>query len=211
MRGLLYVLAALTLVNRAAAQASTTHLPPAIEASVNRIVDSARTRGLPTDPLLAKAAEGVLKGADSTRILDAVRGLARDLGVARQSLGGCASTAGVVAAASLVHAGVTPVQLAQLSKAAGDCRTSGRLVMPFVVLADLVARQVSADVAVSSIESLVSHGAQDAQFTDLRTAVERDIASGQRPDAAAQVRSAAVLRTLEPRPALRPPLSPSSS
>jgi len=209
MRNLLCTLVAVALASRAAAQAGAQRLPPAIEASVNRIADSARARGLPTDPLFAKAAEGVLKDADSTRILDAVRGLARDLGVARQSLGSCASSAVLTAAASALHAGVTTAQLTQLSKAAGDCRTSDRLVMPFVVLADLVARKVSADVAVSSIESLVSHGAPDAQFADLRTAVERDIASGQRPDAAAQVRSAAVLRTLEPRPAPRPPASPS--
>jgi hypothetical protein len=77
--------------------------------------------------------------------------------------------------------------------------------MPFTVLADLVARHVSTDVALSSIETLVERGAPDAQFATLRTAIERDIASGMRPDAAMQTRSAAVLRTLEPRPAPRPP------
>jgi len=180
-------------------------LPPAAEAAVNRIADSARTRGLPTDPLFAKVAEGLLKNADPTRIVDAVRGLARELDVARQALGASASSAELVAAASVLHVGVTPPQLKHLSEAGAERGTPNRLVMPFTVLADLVARHVSTDVAISSIETLVARGAPDAQFANLRTAIERDIASGTRPDVAAQTRSAAVLRTLEPRPGSRPP------
>jgi hypothetical protein len=212
MRRILGALVCIAIASVAGAQAGTSSdaasapkLPPAVEAAVNRIADSARTRGLPTDPLYAKAAEGVLKGADASRILDAVRGLAHDLDGARQALGTAASTAELVAAASLLHAGMTPAQLTRLTRAAGDRPNPDQLVMPFVVLADLVARHVSADVALSSIESLVSRGAPDAQFANLRVAVERDIASGQRPDAAVQTRSAAVLRTLEPRPGARPP------
>ena len=180
-------------------------LPPAAEAAVNRIADSARTRGLPTDPLFAKVAEGLLKNAEPARIVDAVRGLARELDIARQSLGTGASSAELVAAASVLHVGVTPPQLKNLSEVGGDRGTPNRLVMPFTVLADLVARHVSTDVAISSIETLVARGAPDAQFATLRTAIERDIASGTRPDVAMQTRSAAVLRTLEPRPASRPP------
>lgn len=180
-------------------------LPPAAEAAVNRIADSTRTRGLPTDPLFAKVAEGLLKNADPSRIVDAVRSLARELDVARQSLGAGASSAELVAAASLLHVGVTPPQLKHLSEVGAEHGTPNRLVMPFTVLADLVARHVSTDVALSSIETLVARGAPDAQFANLRTAIERDIASGTRPDAAAQARSAAVLRTLEPRPTSRPP------
>ena len=183
----------------------TPKLPPAAEAAVNRIADSARTRGLPTDPLFAKVAEGLLKGADPSRIVDAVRGLSRELDVARQSLGTGASNAELVAAASVLHVGVTPAQLKRLSEVGTERGTPNRLVMPFTVLADLVARHVSTDVAISSIETLVERGAPDAQFASLRTAIERDIASGTRPDVAAQTRSAAVLRTLEPRPAPRPP------
>jgi hypothetical protein len=185
--------------------ASSPRLPAAVEAAVNRIADSARARGLPTDPLFAKAAEGALKGADAERILDSVRGLVRNMDVARDALGSCASSAELVAAASALYVGVKPSQLAHMVQTAGNCGTSGRLVMPLVVLADLVSRHVSADVAVSSLETLVARGAPDGQFETLRAAVERDIASGQRPDAAAQTRSAAVLRSLEPRPLPRPP------
>jgi len=197
--------ASIASVARAQTAASSPRLPAAVEAAVNRVADSARARGLPTEPLFAKAAEGALKGADPTRIVDAVRGLARELDVARQSLGNGVSSAELVAAASSLHAGVTPSQLTHLARVADERGTSDRLVMPFVVLADLVARHVTADIAVSSIETLVARGAPDAQFASLRAAIERDIASGERPDAAAQVRSAAVLRTLEPRSMPRPP------
>jgi hypothetical protein len=176
-----------------------------VEAAVNRIADSARARGLPTDPLYAKAAEGTLKGADATRILDAVRRLSSELGDASTLLGDGATSAELVAGASALHAGVAPSQVTRLVRAARDRTSSGTLVMPLVVLADLVARRVSVDVAVTSIETMVERGAPDAQFASLRSAIERDIAGGARPDAAAQVRSAAVLRSLEPRPAPRPP------
>jgi len=206
MKCLATLAVALAAVARAqTGAANPPRLPAAVEAAVSRIADSARARGLPTEPLYAKAAEGVLKGADATRIIDAVRGLSHELDVARESLGSCASSAELVAAASALHAGVSASKLAHLMQTANTCGTPGRLVMPFFVLADLVARQVSADVAVSSIETLVARGAPDAQFANLRAAIERDIASGERPDAAARSRSAAVLRTLEPRPLPRPP------
>jgi len=182
-------------------------LAPGVELAVNRLADSARRRGLPSDPLFAKAAEGALKGADSTRIVDVVRRLLGELGVARSALPASAESAELVAAASALHAGVTPAQLARVARIEGGVERSrsDRLVMPLVVLADLVARRVSADVAVSSIEPLLAREAPDAEFANLRTAIERDIANGSSPDAATRARSAAVVRTLEGRGGGHPP------
>jgi hypothetical protein len=181
---------------------------PGVESVMNRLADSARTRGLPTEPLLAKAAEGRLKGADSTRIVDAVRGLIRELDVAKTTLCPNATGPELTAAASALHAGVTPAQLGRVGRV-GTCAESGarppRLVMPLVVLADLVARRVSTELAVSSLETLVSRGAPDAQFASLRTAIERDISNGDAPDAAMRRRSATVLRSLDPQSVARPP------
>ncbi len=179
-------------------------LPANVEIMINRLVDSARTRGLPTDPLVAKAAEGALKGADSTRIVNAVRRLLDELEVARTTLGPSSASAELVAAASALHAGVTPSQLAHVAQLSGSPK-SDRLVMPLVVLADLVARRVSADVAVSSLETLLSRAAPDAEFASLRAAIERDIANGTSPDAAMRARSAAVARTLDAKTGVRPP------
>jgi hypothetical protein len=180
-----------------------------VEIVVNRLVDSARSRGLPAEPLLSKAAEGALKGADSTRIVNAVRRLVDELEVARTTLGPISPSAELIAAASALHAGVTPSQLAHVAQlgggAGGSSAKSDRLVMPLVVLADLVARRVSANVAVSSLESLLSRAAPDAEFASLRAAIERDIANGTSPDAAMRARSAAVARTLDAKTGVRPP------
>src|SRR5262249_48284868 len=121
---------------QAGTSGETPKLPPAAEAAVKPIADSARPRGPPTDPLFAKGAEGLLKNADPSRIVDAVRGLARELDGARQSLGSGASTAELVAAASLLHVGVTPSQLKHLSEVGSEHGAPNRLVMPFTVLAD---------------------------------------------------------------------------
>jgi hypothetical protein len=78
--------------------------------------------------------------------------------------------------------------------------------MPLVVLADLVARRVSTDVAVASLETLLARAAPDAEYATLRTAIERDIANGKSPDAAMRAQSAAVVRTLDAKAGgVRPP------
>lgn len=188
------LLAAIWLPMRAAAQQP--RLSPTLTASVDRLADSARALGLPTDPLYAKAAEGTLKGADEARIMDAVRRLARELGDARTALGAGTTPPELVAGASALHAGVAPGLLHRLAAAQGGRGASGRLVMPLVVLADMVARHVTPDVAISSLEPLVERGAPDADLSTLRSSVERDIAGGQAPDQAMRARSAAVLRAM---------------
>ncbi len=187
---------------------SPPHLPANVQTVVDRLVDSARARGLPTEPLVSKAAEGVFKGADSARVVNAVRRLVGELEAARGQLGSKAGDPELVAAASALHAGVTPAQLAHVVQIGadrdGDTRSS-RLVMPLVVLADLVARRVSTDVAVSALEPLLTRRAPDADFARMRVAVERDIAGGASPDAAMRTQSAAVVRSLDARGGARPP------
>src|SRR5690242_13383161 len=52
------------------------------------ILDSAGTAGLPTQPLISKAQEGLAKKADGRRIVEAVRKLFNQLKVAHSVLGG---------------------------------------------------------------------------------------------------------------------------
>ena len=176
--------------------ASTPQLVPSLKAAVERLADSVRASGLPTDPLFAKAAEGTLKGADEQRVMIAVRRLARELSEAKAALGDGATGAELEAGASALHAGVAQDLVARLGRSAKERGSPGRLVMPLVTLADLVARNVSAQAAVTSIETLMSRGAGDAQLANLRSDVERDIAAGERPDAAVQRRSASIARGL---------------
>lgn len=183
---------------QSASPAGAPQLTPSLKAAVERIADSARTLGLPTDPLFAKAAEGTLKGADEQRVMIAVRRLARELSDAKAALGDGATGAELEAGASALHAGVAPDLVARLGRVAKDRATPGRLVMPLVTLADMVARNVSARAAVASIETLINRGAGDAQLAGLRSDVERDIAAGERPDVAVERRSASIARRLPP-------------
>jgi len=190
----------LALGAQGASSSGAPQLAPSLKASVDRLADSVRMLGVPTDPLFAKAAEGTLKGADEQRVMIAVRRLARELSDAKAALGDGATGAELEAGASALHAGVAPDLVARLGRASKERSTPGRLVMPLVTLADMVARNVSAQAAVASLETLISRGAVDAQLANLRSEVERDIAAGERPDLAVQRRSASIVRGLEARP-----------
>jgi hypothetical protein len=157
--------------------------------TISRLADSLRSGGIPWEPLYAKSAEGVLKGADDARILRAVRSLAGELAAARQALGRAASTAEIVAGASALHAGVPVEDLGRLARVRGSRTGESPLAVPITVLADLVTRRVPPAVAMASVSALIERGAPDERFTTLRTDVERDILSGQAPAAAARART----------------------
>src|SRR5260370_16293860 len=89
-------------------------LDPDTRARVSAVIDSARTAGLPTEPLIQRALEGALKGAGSDRIVAAVRRLAVGLGVARSALGSGASSAELEAGAAALPAGPAPPALPPL-------------------------------------------------------------------------------------------------
>lgn len=167
--------------------------------AIARLGDSLRAAHLPDEPLYAKAAEGVLKGADDARIVSAVRTLARELGDARSSLGDGADAAELVAGASALHVGATPTMLKQLREAhlaAGRSGTS--LATPLVALADLLTRRVPPPVAAAAIDSLVARRAPGDDFAALRAAVERDIDAGRAPEAAVTTRMQGLLRRRSP-------------
>lgn len=164
-------------------------LDPATRAAIEQLADSAQRVGLPWEPLYAKSAEGVLKGADDERILRAVRSLARELGGARAALGASVTSSEIVAGASALHAGVKAADLRRLAATRGSRAGDAPLAVPLTVLADLVARRVPTDVAIASIEALLSRGAPDEQFATLRSDVHRDILSGVSPAAAARKRA----------------------
>jgi hypothetical protein len=192
--------------------ASTISLPPALRARVDRLADSARVLGVPAEPLYLKAAEGQLKGADDERVLEVVRRLLGELTTARRVLGPASSTGELVAGANAIHARVDPERLRELREMSVATHPQSSLVMPLVVIADLVSRRVTPDVAVASVRSLVTRGAPDQEFASLRMAVERDIAGGQTPDLAMRARTDVALRALggaalpaAPRDPSRPP------
>src|SRR4051812_23206451 len=102
----LTVVLIVALAARAGAQSLPAQLAPATRDSVQRLLDSARAERLPAEMLSAKAAEGVLKGADDRRILRAVRQLHLELRTA-VSLLPSAPAATLSAAATALHSGLT--------------------------------------------------------------------------------------------------------
>jgi hypothetical protein len=174
-------------------------LAPATRASIERLADSLRSLGLPSQPLYGKAAEGVLKGADDARIMAAIRTLARELVEARAALGDESDEAELIAGASALHAGAPASTLRRLREGRGPRRAKGALAVPLVVLADLASRGIPPAVAGASLEALAARNASDDQFTALRAAIERDIEAGRPPADAATARTRALLGSIEAR------------
>ena len=170
-------------------------LDPAVRPAVAGLVDSARAARLPTEPLVQRALEGTSKRAAGDRILAAVRRLARDLGTARSALGGAATAPEIDAGAAALHAGARPADLTALRAR----RPRQSLVVPLGVLADLVATGVPADTAAAAVLALAA-GTADEEYLAFRRNVERDIALGAPPAAAAAVRSTAATAGATPRP-----------
>ena len=180
------ILALLVAPNVALAQDNRlgTRLDSATAAVVSRLADSVQAAGLPSEPLIAVAFEGASRRAPSDRIVAAVRGYAAALGAARDNLGAAAVPDEIVSAAGVIVAGVVPTMLGEYRLA----RPSGRLTVPLVVLADLIARGIPADTAAVALGAALRNGASDDQLAEFRRRVERDIAAGARPSTAMTIR-----------------------
>jgi hypothetical protein len=190
---LLALVAALTLATRAVAQdPRLARLDPAARAAVVTFVDSARAAGLPTEPLVQRALEGATKGASADRIVAAVRRLAADLASARAALGPKSIPAELEAGAAALRAGASPTVLADLRRTRHP-----PLTVPLAVLADLVASGVPADSAAAAVLALAPM-VRDADLVEFRRAVERNIALGVSPAAAAGVLVNADARSARP-------------
>jgi hypothetical protein len=180
--------------------------PAATETALRTLVDSARAEGLPTEPLVQRALEGVSRGAGPSRVLLAVRGLLGRLSIARTTLGTSATEAELVAAASTLYLGVAPDTLAQLRKR----HAGSSLALPLVVLADMIQQGVPKSDAAGIILSLSDAGIADESYRSLRQAVLLDIRSGVPPATAAAMRARGALLAkpgaTRPRSSSSPPL-----
>jgi hypothetical protein len=146
----------------------TERLDSGSAAAVQRLVDSARATGLPTEPLVQKALEGKTMGASPARIQDAVAGLLDRLASARDALGPDAASTELVAGASALRAGLTPSSLRQLHALRGG----SSLAVPISVLTDLVAQGLSPDEATREVLDLARNGRSDDEFVALRKRIE---------------------------------------
>lgn len=185
----LAVLFTCAVAGRSAAQeARLARLDPETRLTVQALLDSADATGVPREPLVDRALEGAAKGAPGTAIVAAVRRLAGELSHARGLLGSAATVAELDAAAAALRAGATGDVIVRLRRE----RAARALAVPLAVLADLVASGVPVDDAARAVLALAP--GSDAQLVEFRRSVERDIALGALPAAAAAVRLNATAR-----------------
>lgn len=198
----LLVLALLLGSALAGAQAPATtyafpeRLRPDARATLTNIADSARAAGLPTDPLVAKAAEGVLKGAADARIVFAVRALARHLAQARDALGASVTDATLAAAADALRAGISTESLRDLGVANAG-RAEADLGLALITVTDLAASGVPVRNAERAVTALLRRGAPERDLPALRAAIAHDIAAGVAPETALDARLETLVRTRE--------------
>ena len=206
-RGFLELLVALALLAHGAlAQAAPTptlpaRLGPEARATIERLVDSLRSAGLPTTPLVDKAAEGVLKGADDQRIVIAVRALAHELIEAHDILGSASDATLLGATASALHAGASAATLRRLAHPTNeDTPDAHSLASALVTLVDLVAKNIPVAAATNAMSELLHRRARDDQFVALRSEVEQDVRAGTPPETALAKRIRAHVELLDALP-----------
>lgn len=165
-------------------------LQPETARAVAALVDSARARGVPDEPLVQKALEGASKGAGGDAIVAAVRRLAARIDTARAALGDDASRAELVAAAAALDLGANAESL----RSVREHRPQGQLIGPLVGLAYLLQRGVSPRGSVQIVQSMLEAQLSDAEFATLQRLVDQDIKAGAPAAAAADVRSRALIQ-----------------
>ena len=153
-------------------------------ARVTRLTDSARAESLPVDPLVGVALEGAQRHAAGPRIVKAVHDYLGALRGSRAALGAESTTPEIVSGAGVLLSGVSGDVLRRI-RVVSPRRS---LTVPFVVLADLIARGVPKDTAVHAIEAAARANARDDDYSALRRFVEQDIIAGASPAAAAMLR-----------------------
>jgi len=161
------VLALAVVTVRLDAQANDDRLrglfDPPTYASLHAVLDSARTAGLPTEPLIDKALEGSAKHASSDRIVTVVRDLSARLADTRRALGGYGTADELSAGTAALRAGISPATLADLRR----LRHNEQVTIPLAVAAELVARGVRPDSASAQVLRLAAAGARDIELAAL--------------------------------------------
>jgi hypothetical protein len=163
-------------------------------AIVLRTLDSARTRGLPTDPIVDKALEGATKKAAGPRIQAAVSSLFGRLEAARTALAPNPGPRDIAAGADALAYGATREALAAMRA----IRPNESVAVPLGVLTQLVASGVPVARATRVVADLLRRGARDEQLIALNEDVRSYVAAGASPEVALDVRSRGLNAVLPP-------------
>lgn len=147
---------------------------------IETIIRDFDRRGLPTDLLRAKVAEGTAKGATPARIADAIALLASRVDSVARLLAPAVSSPELHAGAEALAVGVPGPSLRTLRLAAG--RRSAEPYFLFVIR--LVRRGVSQDQAMRAARQLIDRQVAGNTLLAIADDLARDVASGASPDAA---------------------------
>jgi len=172
----------------------TGRLDEETQAMVLRTVDSARTRGLPVEPIVDKALEGATKRATSVRIQAAVSSLLHRLEVAREALAPSPGPRDITAGADALAYGATRDALRTMRA----IRPNESIAVPLGVLTQLVASGVPIARATGVVADLLRRGARDEQLIALNDDVRSYVAAGASPEAALDVRTRGLNAVLAP-------------
>ena len=177
----LLLIGTLALARPTAVHAQTsTDTDRAAEQRIDALVRDFDRRGLPTELLRAKIAEGTAKGATPLRIADAVALLASRVDSVARVLAPSVTVPELHAGAEALAAGVSAPSLRTLRQAAG--RRSAEPYFLFVIR--LVRRGVTQDQAVRAARALIDRQVAPNTLLALADDLARDVASGASPDAA---------------------------
>ena len=162
---------------------------------VRLFIESAQRRGTPTEPLIARALEGVAFKADAKRIEKEMAALESRMVRARKLLGRTATVDELAAAADALANDVPEDALKRLRAYAPAHRS---ITVEIGVLTELIAKGVAPKAAAKMVLDLVARGATGVQLTELNAAVQQDVALGVAPVEALLVRFHGVMSLLPP-------------
>jgi hypothetical protein len=135
---------------------------------LDAMLRSARERGLPTEPMTDRIAEGQVKGVAEAQILAATQRVKSHLEASQQALiqaGHPQPSGGEVAnGAQLIARGASS---AQLEAFASQVPSEHRLEVAFAVLTELAARGVPVDHALSVVGAKLHNGASESSLLAL--------------------------------------------
>jgi len=158
-------------------------LPPEAAQTLEETVAAARSRGLPTEPLVDKALEGAAKKVPPAMILNAIRQKLDLLTRADAALRpyGPPAPADVTATADVLQRGVSDDVVKRVRAGSSKDEPIG---IALHTLADLIDRDVPVDVALDVLNSWRERGARADELRELPAEVERLVRGGASPSAA---------------------------
>jgi hypothetical protein len=162
--------------------------------TIQQLVDSLASTGVPSQILIDKAVEGARKGAPPERVLSVIRSYAGHIKTAQAVLGSGKRNDVYQAAANALLAGVSVKVLHDLQ----SLRPAATLVLPLVVVTDLTLRGVPEDSAAAYVTRLLVADARDSDLAELQQNVAQGIIAGTRPAVAASSAVQQTLRRLNP-------------